>query len=74
MFRAAKDKIRQKKEVKKLTKVLIHIYHKYFLLCRNNFMLNSVKCIFQAQQQPTKSKAPSRQKGGKNAGRVGGKR
>ena len=38
MFRAAKDKIRQKKEVKKLTKVLIHIYHKYFLLCRNNFV------------------------------------
>ncbi|XP_046847965.1 60S ribosomal protein L24-like [Xenia sp. Carnegie-2017] len=46
-IRAAKDKIRQKKEAKKMTK---------------------------AAQQPVKAKAPTKQKGGRSTGRVGGKR
>ncbi|XP_046849006.1 60S ribosomal protein L24-like [Xenia sp. Carnegie-2017] len=46
-IRAAKDKIRQKKEAKKMTK---------------------------AAQQPVKTKAPTKQKGGRSTGRVGGKR
>ncbi|XP_046849817.1 uncharacterized protein LOC124443369 [Xenia sp. Carnegie-2017] len=46
-IRAAKDKIRKKKEAKKMTK---------------------------AAQQPVKTKAPTKQKGGRSTGRVGGKR
>lgn len=83
MFRAAKDKVRQKKEVKKLTKVLImHLA----IIGQNQCHKRCIKCFliwyflkcdimyFQVQQQPSKSKAPNKQKGGKTTGRVGGKR